>query len=75
MPPEIVRLLPLDKLQDKIEVQKSATPAPTPAGVEQACALSETKRINAVVNEKSCQDEEDMHAQQNAVLQNFMDKL
>ena len=39
VPPEIVRLLPLDKLQDKLEVQKSATPVPTPASVEEACAL------------------------------------
>ena len=51
--PEIVRLLPLDKLQDKIEVQKSATTAPTPATVEEACALLDTTNINAVVDEKN----------------------
>ena len=33
VPPEIVRLFPFDELQDKIEVQKSATPVPTPASV------------------------------------------
>ena len=52
VPPEIARLLPLDDLQDKIEVLKSATPVPIPAIVEEACALLDTKKINAVVNEK-----------------------
>ena len=56
VPPEIVRLLPSEKLQHKIDVRKSATPAPTPASVEEACALSETKKINAVVNETGCQN-------------------
>ena len=64
VPPEIVRLFPLYKLQEQHEVQKSATPVPTPASVEEACALLETKEINAVVNETSCQDEMDIHAQQ-----------
>ena len=73
-PPEIVRLLPLDKLQDNIEVQKSATPAPTPASVEEACALLEMKKQNAVENEKRCQDEVDISAQRNAVLQKLMDQ-
>ena len=45
VPPQIVRLLPLDKLQDKIGVQKSATPVPTPASVEEPCALLDTKKI------------------------------
>ena len=74
-PPEIVRLLPLDKFQDKIEVQKSAASVPTPASVEEACALLETKQMIAVAHGKSCQDELDTHAQQNAVLQSLMDKL
>ena len=75
VPSEVVRLLPLDKLQGNIELQKSATPVPTPASVEEACALLETKNIIAVVNETRCQDEVDIHAQQNGVLQNLMDKL
>ena len=58
-----------------IEVQKSATPVPTPARVEEACALLETKNINAVVSEKSCQDEVDINAQQNAVLLKLIAKL
>ena len=73
VPPEIVRLLPLDKLHDKIGVHKSATPAPTPASVEEACALLETKNIYAVVNENSCQDGVDRNAQHNAVPQKLMD--
>ena len=64
VPPEIVRLLPLDDLQDKIEVQKSATPVPIPASAEEACALLDTKKINTVVNEKSCEDEVDINARQ-----------
>ena len=75
VPPEIVRLLPLDMLQDEIEVQKSATPAPTPASVEEACALLETNKINAVVNEKRCQDEVDINTQLNALIQISMDKF
>ena len=51
VPPEIVRLFPLDELQDKIEVQKSATPIPTLASVEEAFALLDSKSINAVFNE------------------------
>ena len=73
--PEIVRLLSLGQLQVNIEVQKSATPVPTPASVEEACALLETKNMNAVVNEKSCQEEVDINARQNAVLQNVLDML
>ena len=30
VPPEIIKLLPVDQLLDKIQVQKSATPVPTP---------------------------------------------
>ena len=75
VPPEIVRLLPLDNLQDQVEVQKSATPVPTPASVEEACALLETKNIHAAVNENSCQEEVDINAHQDAVLQNVMDRF
>ena len=56
-------------------MQKSATPVPTPASVEQVCALLESNTFNAAVNQNSCQDEVDRITQQNAVLQNWMDKL
>ena len=74
VPPEIVRLLPLDKLQNKIEVQKSGTPISTPASVEEACAFLVTKKLNALFNEKSCEEEVDINAKQNAVLQHMCDK-
>ena len=48
-------------------------PAPTPASVEEACALLDTKRMNAVVNEKGCEDEVDIDAGQSAVLQDLVD--
>ena len=30
VPPEMIKLLPLDKLLDNIQIQKSATPVATP---------------------------------------------
>ena len=38
VPPEIIKLLPLDKLLDNIQIQKSATPVATPRNEEEAAA-------------------------------------
>ena len=71
--PEIVRLLPLGDLQDKMDLQKNATPAPTPASVEEACALLEAKKFHAVVNERSREDEVDINDRHNVVLRNHVE--
>ena len=50
----------------------NATFVPTPASVEEACALSDTKKMNAVVNERSGEDEVDINVRHNAVLQSLV---
>ena len=75
VPPEIIRLLPLDNLLDKIQMQKSATPVATPQSVEEAAATLDVLRPNGVVLEKSSQDEIDVNAQRNAALHNLLEKL
>ena len=59
----------------KNDLQTHATPVPTPASVEEARALLDTKKINAVVNAGSTEDEVDTDARHNAVLQHRVDKL
>ena len=75
VPPEIIKLLPLDKLLDKIQIQKSATPIPTPQNEHEAAANLDVTRINGVVLEKSSQEEIDVQAQCNAALQNLLRQL
>ena len=62
-------------MQDNIDLQKHATPVPTPASVEETFAFLDTKKINAVVNEKSRGDAVDINARHNAVLQYLVDNL
>ena len=75
VPPEIIRLLPLDDLQDKIRPQKNATPVSMPHNLEEAAENLEVTRCNGVVNEKSSMDEVDAFAQDYAALQNIVRKL
>ena len=75
VPPEIIRLLFLDDLQNIIDLQKSQTPVPIVGSVEEACDHPDTKNINAVVNERSSEDEVDINARHNATLQNIVEQL
>ena len=75
VPPDIVKLLPLDQLLDKIKIQKSATPIATPHNEDEAAATLDVTRMNGVVLEKSNQDEIDVNAQCNAALQNVLQQL
>lgn len=75
VPPEIVKLLPLDQLLDKIQIQKSATPVATPQNENEAAATLDVTRMNGVVLEKSSQDEIDVNAQCNAALHNLLQQL
>ena len=62
VPLETIRLLPQDASLDKIEMQKHTTPVPIAKSVEEAAEMIETKKINAVVNERSTEDEVDINA-------------
>ena len=73
VPPEIIRLLPLNDLQDNIDLQNDQTPVPTAGSVEEACDLLDTKKINALENERSTGDEVDINARQNTVLQHLVE--
>ena len=75
VPPEIIRLLPDDDLQDKIQPQKSATPVPMPRTDEEGINNFNVLKPNGVVNEKSSQDEIDVIAQANAALRHLVEKL
>ena len=52
VPPEMIRLLPEDDLQDKIQPQKSATPVPMPRTDEEGIDNLNVLKPNGVVNEK-----------------------
>ena len=67
VPPEMIRLLQEDDLLEKIEVQTHQTPIPISKSVEEASHMLETKKMNAVVNERSTEDEVDINARHNAV--------
>ena len=69
VPPEMIRLLPDDDLQDKIQPQKSATPVPMPRTDEEGIDNLNVLKPNGVVNEQSSQDEIDVIAQANAAVQ------
>ena len=75
VPPEMIKLLPLDKLLDAIQIPKSATPIATPQNEEEAAANLAVTRTNGVVLEKSSQDEIDVNAQCNAALHNLLRQL
>ena len=49
MPPEIIKLVPLDGLLDIIRIQKSATPVATPTSVEEAAADLDTLKPSRVL--------------------------
>ena len=55
VPPAIIRCLPYDKLLDQIQVQKSATPVPTPQSEQEAAANLDVLRVNGVVLEQKQQ--------------------
>ena len=68
VPPESVKLLPFDEHLDNIQIQKSATPA---EGRDDTAPVAEklgTRCPNAVVMEKSSQDDADINAQRIAAL-------
>ena len=75
VPPEIIRLLPLDDLQDKIQIQKAATPVPIARNVVEAGKQLCVSKPNAVVNEHSSQTDFDVNAQQIEANQNLATRL
>ena len=75
VPPEMIRLLPEDDMLDNIEVQTNRTPIPIAKSVEEASDMLETKEMNAVVNERRTEDEVDINARHNAVLQDLIGQL
>ena len=63
VPPEIIRLLPLDGAHDKLQPNKNATPVSGEGNLDDVRKNLEVLRYNAVVNEKSSLDEGDEPAQ------------
>ena len=62
VPPEMMRLLPVDDSQDQIQPQKNATPASMLGSIEEASDNLDVTRHNAVVYEKGSMDEGDSAA-------------
>ncbi|CAK0901015.1 unnamed protein product, partial [Prorocentrum cordatum] len=75
VPPEIMRLVPLDNELDKIQMQKAATPVPRPDGLQEAAEILETAKGNAVVLEKSSFDDGDINAQRVEALRSFVQRV
>jgi len=75
VPPEIIKLLPHDSDLDKIQVQKAATPVPGRADLEGMAATFRETRPNAVVLERSGEDEGDINAQRIRAIKSFVDRL
>ena len=51
VPPEIIRYLPLDELQDKFQMQKSAAPVPIARDMQEVSDHLKVLKPNAVVSE------------------------
>eukprot|EP00973_Karenia_brevis_P073776 10253074-Karenia_brevis.AAC.1 len=75
VPPELIRVLPHDTHLDKILVQKAATPVAGRSDLDGAGRLMSTTKPNAVVLEKSSQDDGDINAQRVRALHHLATKL
>ena len=75
VPPEIIHLLPHDTDLDKVQVQKAATPVPGRTDIETAARKLGQNCPNAVVLEKSGEDDGDMNVQRIAALRLLTAKL
>ena len=75
VPPEVIKFLSLDDLQDKIQMQKSATPVPIARDLQEVSDHFKVLKPNAVVSEKSTRDEFDVNAQQVETIQNLATQI
>ena len=69
IPPEIVRLLPLDNAHDNLQPNKNATPVRREGNLEEVKDNMNVFRMNAVVSEQSTGDAGDESAQLRACLE------
>ena len=75
IPPEIVRLLPLDNAHDKLQPNKNATPVRREGSLDEVQKNLSVLRMSAVVFEKSTFDAGDEPAQVRACVENTVRKL
>ena len=75
VPPEVMRMVPLDDSLEKIQMQKAATPVPRPDGLHDAADILNSTKANAVVCEKSSFDEGDINAQRIEAIRSFVQRL
>ena len=75
VPPEILRVLPHDDHLDRIQVQKAATPIGGRGDLAGAANELSQTIPNAVVLEKSSQEQADINAQRMACLRGFAERL
>ena len=75
VPPEVMRLVPLDNSLEKIQMQKAATPVPRPDGLQEAADILNSTKANAVVCEKGSFDEGDINAQRIEAVRSFVQRL
>ena len=75
VPAAIAKLIPFDSHLDNIQVQKQATPVSARSSLEQVKETFKFQKPNAVVLEKSSQDESDINTQRIAALRHFASKL
>ena len=75
VPPEVLRLLPLDNHLDKLQVQKAATPVEGRRNIGKVGDAFAKQRPQAVVLEKSANEQADINAQQIHVLRHVAEIL
>ena len=78
VPPELLQLLPDDQSLDKLQVQKAATPVEGRRDAkdpEEAARAIAVQRPNAVVCEKSCNDEGDINERRWEALRHVAEQL
>ena len=75
MPPEIIRMCPLDAPHDKMLPNKNATPVVGEKSLAELAEDMDNRRWNAVVCERSSRDEGDIVAQNRSSLEHIVRTL
>ena len=75
VPPEMIRMLPLDGSHEDLQPNKNATPVVGFKPPEKTGEDMEMRRFNAVVCERSCHDQYDKIAQDRHCIEHTVRKL
>ena len=75
VPPEIIRMLPIDGAHEKLQPNKNATPVVGEKSEEDLAKDLQLRRLNAVVCERSSHDQYDKVAQDRSCVEHTVRKL